>query len=75
MFHKTRRLNLKPDKFKIKSTLLNIEYICMFSITKEYFSCTAVSALYTLLFQAMRSILATLQVEVQNYIKLSITKQ
>ena len=25
VFHKTRRLNLQPAKFKIKSTLLNIE--------------------------------------------------
>ena len=29
VFHKTRRLNLQPAKFKIKSTLLNI-YICIF---------------------------------------------
>ena len=36
MFHKTRRLNHQPVKFKIKSTLLNIEAIIQKKTIKKY---------------------------------------
>ena len=36
MFHKTRRLNHQPVKFKIKSTLLNIDAKVIQKNKKEY---------------------------------------
>ena len=37
MFHKTRRLNHQPAKFKIKSTLLNIDAKVIQENKKQYF--------------------------------------
>ena len=36
VFHKTRRLNLQPAKFKIQSTLLNIEVKVIQKNKKQY---------------------------------------